>query len=213
VQFSVPRLVPLVPLGFRMSSARQTMTAAEYAAHRGCSDSYVRRMRRQGKLVTDGERIVVADSDRLLDDITDPVRGGNRAMSAGADAGQRGRAASGEVADAIHRERLAKARIAELELAQAAKELTRTDGVERAVFTLVRQALNELQGMKYQLRGRLAAATEVAVVDKLLDEHVAAICERMRKAARALNAEPLGAESVDRDDAGAALDADEAEPA
>ncbi|MCD9097058.1 hypothetical protein [Luteimonas fraxinea] len=191
-----------------MSSAGLTMTVAEYAAHRGCSDSYVRRLRRNGKLVLDGDRIVVTDSDRLVDDITDPVRGGNRAVPAGADAGQRGRAASGEVQDAIHRERLAKARIAELELAQAAKELTRTDGVERAVFTLVRQALNELQGMKWQLRGRLAAATDPAEVDTLLDEHVSAICARMRKAARALNAEPLGAEVVDHTEADVALDAD-----
>lgn len=196
-----------------MSSGTRLVSAADYAAHRGVSDSYIRRMRREGKLVCQGKLVDVDASDRLLDDVTDPVRGGNRALPAGADAGQRGRAASGEVQEAIHRERLAKARLAELELAREAGELTRTDGVERAVFTLVRQALNELQGMKYQLRGRLAAATDVAAVDALLDEHVGAICERMRKAARTLNAEPLGAEAVDVVEAGAALDADEAQPA
>lgn len=196
-----------------MSSGTQLVTVAAYAAHRGCSDSYIRRMRREGKLVCEGKLVDLTASDRLLDDVTDPVRGGNRAMPAGADAGQRGRAASAEVQDAIHRERLAKARLAELELAQAAKELTRTDGVERAVFTLVRQALNELQGMKYQLRGRLAAAADAAEVDALLDEHVTAICDRMRKAARALNAEPLGAEAVDVVAADDALDAGEAQPA
>lgn len=42
------------------------MTVAEYAAHRGCSDSYVRRLRRIGRLVVVGDLINVLASDVLL---------------------------------------------------------------------------------------------------------------------------------------------------
>jgi hypothetical protein len=44
------------------------MTVAEYATHRGCSDSYVRRMRREQRLVMgEGKLIDVAASDAKLE--------------------------------------------------------------------------------------------------------------------------------------------------
>lgn len=176
-----------------MSSGTALMSIADYAQHRGVSDSYIRRLRRQGKLALEGRLVRVVESDRLVDELTDPVRGGSRAEPAGADSAARGRAASSsEVQDAFHRERLAKAKMAELELGQAAKALTRADAVDRAVFTLVRQALENLQGMRGRLRDRLAAATTSADVDAILTGDIELTCTRMRAATEKLRAELRG---------------------
>ena len=165
------------------------MTVAEFAMHRGCSDSYIRRMRRLGKLVmaADGKRIVVTSSDALLDDITDPVRGGDRTPGA---------AARGEVP-------LARARLAELELGEESKELTRTKGVERAVFTLVRQALNSMLNMSGRLRAKLAAESDPRAVEALLDAEVRRIAETMQEEARQLLASELRDSLADADEVGA----------
>lgn len=197
VQVFVPGLVPLVPQVFRMSSGNVPayMSAAEYAAHRGCSDSFVRRLRRQGKLVCDGNRIHVAESDRLLANITDPVRGGDRSQAPGA-AGARA-AAADEVQEAIRRERMARAQMAELELGEAAKELIRADGVRRAVFTLARNALNQLQGMRGRLRDRLAATSDPREVERLLDEEIVGIASRMREATKALGVDAVAEPASD----------------
>ena len=178
------------PSGFRMSSAPDLMTVADYAARRGVSDSYIRRMRRQGKLVTEGRLVRVAASDHLLDNITDPVRGGNRTpISAGAEAGRRGGENADAVNDAIRRERLAKAQLAEIELAERAGELIRRDGVERTVYTLARAAINGMQGMRVRLRLRLAAESDPAKVDAMLAEEFDALCAEMRTAASKLSRE------------------------
>lgn len=182
------------------------MSVIEYAAHRGCSDSYIRRMRRTGKLVmhADGKRIHVAASDALLDDITDPIRGGDR--SAGAQA--RDPAAptynvlpigGPSVQEAVRRERLARARLAELELGEEAKELTRTKDVERAVFTLVRQALNGMMGLAGRLRAKLAAESDPHAVEAMLEAEVRRIADEMRKGARLLLEQP-GESSADAED-------------
>ncbi|MDH5832156.1 hypothetical protein QFW80_16685 [Luteimonas sp. M1R5S18] len=175
-----------------------TMTVAEYAAHRGCSDSYIRRMRRQGKLVVapGTSRIVVADSDALLDDITDPVRGGDRTREAAAAAVPVHThvvpPSAPSVQEAVRRERLAKAQLAELELGELTRALTRTVDVERTTFTLVRAALNEMMGMSGRLRAKLAATTDPAACAALLDAEVRLIAARMQEAAQRLAAERNG---------------------
>ena len=193
----------------------QLMTVAEYAAHRGVSDSYIRRMRRRGTLVLgDGDLIVVQASDELLDGITNPVRGGPRPGSGRAARGGSNRPAPADrdstadpvpeptpaagssfaaslaalpasisVQEAVRRERLARARLAELELGEQAGQLMRVDTVNRVVFTLVRQALNQLQGMNARLAKTLAAETDAFRVGALLDAEVANICQEMRAAA------------------------------
>ncbi|MDY4296816.1 MULTISPECIES: hypothetical protein [unclassified Xanthomonas] len=182
------------------------LSVADYAVHRGCSDSYIRRMRRLGKLVmhADGKRILVAQSDALLDDVTDPVRGGDR--SPGAELRRdvpTARVPPGDVPsvqEAVRRERLARARTAELELGELSKELTRVKGVERAVFTLVRQALNSMMNMSGRLRAKLAAESDPRAVEAMLDAEVRQIAEAMQMSARNL----LGASARD-----ASADADE----
>ncbi|RZZ81962.1 hypothetical protein EAT51_07845 [Pseudoxanthomonas winnipegensis] len=173
-------------------SSEATMTVAEFAVHRGCSDSYIRRMRRQGKLVmsADGKLIRVAASDALLDDVTDPVRGGDR--SAGAEVPRQPLPTYAIPLDAIstqeavRRERLARARTAELELGELSKELIRAKEAERAVFTLVRQALNAMMGMPSRLRATVAAESDPRACEALMEAEVRRIADDMRRGARTL---------------------------
>lgn len=172
---------------------RVVMTVAEYAARRGCSTSYVRRLRRNGRLVTQGELIDAEASDAALAASDDPLRGGKRtAGSVDTPLGDRadgGGAAIHPIADvpsikeAVRRERLAKARLAELELGEEAGDLTRRQDVYRDVFTLARQALERMRTMGSRLRTALAAESDPRQCQALIDAEIGLICADMQKAA------------------------------
>ncbi|TQD51257.1 hypothetical protein FKV25_01990 [Lysobacter aestuarii] len=171
------------------------MTTAEYAQHRGCSDSYVRRMRRDGRLILapDGKRIDVVASDALLAETSDPVRGGDRTgKPAPVDAQGAPTAIVAPLHDrvdlreAMRRERLAKARAAELSLGEQSGALTRTHDVRRDTFTLARQAMERLRRMGSKLRLKLAAESDPHACEQLINDEVARISEEMQKAAHAL---------------------------
>lgn len=194
------------------------MTAAEYASHRGVSDSYVRRMRRHGKLVTtaDGRRIVVADSDAMLDDITDPVRGGDRTAARQQPAeGATYRVPPSDVPsvqEAVRRERLAKAQLAELELGELTRALTRVRDVELTTFTLVREALNALMGIPGRIRSRLAAESSPQECEAIVEKEIRQVAEKLQRSAARLAARRAGAEEGgDADDAAALVDDGEVE--
>ena len=116
--------------------------------------------------------------------------------------------ASISVHEAVRRERLARARMAELELGEQAGQLMRVDTVNRVVFTLVRQALNQLQGMNARLAKTLAAETDAFRVGVLLDAEVANICQEMRAAAVKLLEGGETAGAAEHDDADADVDPD-----
>ncbi|MDN5924341.1 MAG: hypothetical protein L0H70_05015, partial [Xanthomonadales bacterium] len=93
------------------------MSNAEYAIHRGCSDSYVRRLKREQRLVlVDDGRIDAVASDALLASTGDPSRGGHKEdlRDPMTDVG----ATDISLREAMRRERLAKAQLAELELGE-----------------------------------------------------------------------------------------------
>lgn len=175
------------------------MTVAEYAAHRDCSDSYVRRLRRENRLTlaTDG-RIDVRASDARLAAEQDPLRGGDRTGKAGADGADQPAGehvptvAVGDVSlrEAMRRERLARARLAELELGEASRQLARVKEMERVAFTLARQTLERLRGIPSRLRNQLAAETSSRGCEALLDAEVAQVCAELQNAARELLAKP-----------------------
>lgn len=168
------------------------MTAAEYAVHRTVSDSYVRRMRREKRLVLgQGKLIDVAASDALLDETTDPTRGGDRTDKPTVDLVAAGAAVAASVEpiglrEAMRRERLARARLAELELGEEAKQLVRVKEVDRDVFTLARQALERLRSIPSRLRSQLAAESDARACEALLDAEVSKVCEDLQKAAEAM---------------------------
>ena len=177
------------------------LTTAQYAAHRRVSDSYVRRLRREERLVlhADGSIDPVA-SDALLDDTSDPLRGGDRTRKEPGDPTEpRGAEAPAaapaaplvpvpgvHLKEAVRRERLAKARSAELELGERAKELTRVKDVQREVFTLARQGLERLRTMGSRLRGKLAAETDPRACEALIDAEVRQVCEDLQAGATRL---------------------------
>ena len=170
-----------------MTEPKPTMSVAEYAAHRSCSDSYVRRMRREDRLVlTNTGLIDVQASDAKLARQGDPLRGGNR--QAGHEAEEPDTSQPGDISlrEAMRRERLARARLAELELGEEAKQLARVKDVDRAVFTLARQALERLRSIPSRLRKSLAAETDPRACEALLDAEVAKVCEELQKAVAAM---------------------------
>lgn len=174
------------------------MTTAEYAAHRGVSDSYVRRLRRTGRVVTCPHGEINANAtDVLLADALDPLRGGDRTeVDAAAPTLIVPAAPAGgsppSVHEAVRRERLARARLAELELGEVTRELTRRRDVERAVVTLVRQAIERFRLSSSRLRTRLAAASEPRQCEALLDEELELICKDLQKDANKLIAKLAG---------------------
>lgn len=85
--------------------------------------------------------------------------------------------------EAVRRERLAKARLAELELGEAAGDLTRRAEVQRQVFTLARQALERMRTMGSRLRTRLAAESDARACEAIINAEIAEICEDMQRAA------------------------------
>lgn len=170
---------------------------SEFARIRGCAASYVTKLGHQGRLVLDatGKLVDVAATIALLERTDDPARGGDRtgkpdtATSAPVSAAQAPRDSSaapsappsaedgtqrhgltmeGAYKTAATRERIAKARLAELELAEKAGALVLRAEVEAAVFGLARQAMDALDAIPDRLSAQLAAVTDAAAVHQLL---------------------------------------------
>lgn len=173
-----------------MSSESSGMSVDDYAAHRKCSARYVRRLRKDGRLVyTRGGLIDAAATDALLAATSDPLRGGNRMQAAGSDSGalqpdgKESAIEPGSLRHAMQRERAARAGIAELELGELAGDLVRRKLAERATFTLVRQALERMRSMGSRLRTRLAAESDPRECEAILDKEIREISEDMQTAA------------------------------
>jgi hypothetical protein len=179
------------------------MTQKQFALARGWSESYVSKLKRQGRLVMTAAGLVnVEATDRLVANTADPARGGDRtagalpgdpmaaetpAGAAGAARGSSGSAGKGSLEQdagyrsAATRERLAKARIAELELAELAGALVRRDDVERLVFALARMAMDKMLAIPERLGGQLAVETDVARCEQLLETELRDACDSMTR--------------------------------
>lgn len=175
-----------------MSSHPEFMTISEYAAHRKCAPSYAHRLRRQGRLVNGpGKFINWAASDAKLLAESDPLRGGDRSGSndgaplpAAPGSSQAPIAAEGGLRDAVRRERLAKAQLAEFEVGVVRRTLVQRKEVETAVFTLVRQALERMRSMPSRLRAKLAAESDARKCELLIDEEIRQMCADMKEASQ-----------------------------
>lgn len=186
----------------------QHMKVADYARHRGCSDSLVRRYRRSGLVLSCEHGLIdVAATDKSLLDNIHPIRGGNRtdpptpaAMPASAPppaaadtplASRKPESAllvsdppiAQSFNEALRRERFARARLAEVELEERLGKLIIKQEAERATVTLVRHAIVRMRLMGSRLRGTLAAESDARKVESLIDAEVDAICDDFRKAA------------------------------
>lgn len=168
------------------------LTQAEYAAARGVSAAYVTKLKRQGRLVIAASgKVNVEATDRLIDATRDPARGGDRRPkdvpgdSSGGDpagAGARKRqavAVVGSYDDAARRERMAKAQIAELELAELSGQLIRRDQVERVIFALARKAQDALLSLSERVSGAVAAESDAFRCAEIIDAEARKIASTM----------------------------------
>lgn len=183
------------------------LTQKQYALARGVSESYVSKLKRQGRMVFTAAGLVnVEATDRLVANTADPARGGDRTAGASpADAMAAEPQASAPAASrasgkgsleqdagyrsAATRERLAKARIAELELAELAGALVRREDVDRLVFGLARMAMDKMLAIPERLGGQLAVETDVAVCEKLVEDELRSACEGMTRIDQLLSPE------------------------
>lgn len=169
------------------------MTQAEYARARGWSKPYVTKLKQQGKLAFDADgSINVEATDALLQISRDPARGGDRRPAAERPAGARGgtgqgagvgRVPGGEpdgtYSSAAAREKIARARIAELELAELSGLLVRRDQVERVIFGLARQAQDALLTLADRLAPALAAESDAFRCATLIDTEVREVIKQL----------------------------------
>lgn len=202
-----------------MAGESRFATRSEFARIRGCSGPYVTKLGHQGRLVLDasGKLIDVDATIALLDRTDDPARGGDRtgkplvatsasassvqaegqgvalpAVPAAAGGDSRQRQADGDSAykSAATRERIAKARMAELELAEKAGTLVLKAEVDAAIFGLARQAMDALDAIPDRLSVQLAALTDAGAVHKLLSDELRHVMQEMAAAKRKAEPEP-----------------------
>jgi phage terminase Nu1 subunit (DNA packaging protein) len=191
-----------------MAGESRYVTRAEFARLRNCSGPYVTKLGHQGRLVLDasGKLVDVAATIALLERTDDPARGGDRtgkpaaaptlALPAPGQVAPATQPAPGVVGDsapvpaeegtayktAATRERIAKARLAELELAEKSGNLVRRDEVEAAVFGLARQAQEALDAIADRLSTQLAAETDPARVHQLLSDDLRRVMQQLAAA-------------------------------
>jgi hypothetical protein len=97
-----------------------------------------------------------------------------------AGAGSDGTAGAGmSYQEAARRERMAKARLAELELAEAAGDLLRKDVVQRVWFSLARQAQQKLRTVKYRLSNQLATESDPQRIAAMLDAELVQVINEL----------------------------------
>ena len=194
------------------------MKVREYAAHCGRSDSLIRRYRRNGLvLICEHGLIDVVATDKSLLDNLHPLRGGDRTAPSATDATPPPPSADTPTAsralesappasnpmegqslpEAVRRERLARARLAEIELGEKRGDLIIKNEAQRATVTLVRHAIVRMRLMGSRMRGTLAAESDPRKVEALIDAEVDAICDDFRKAAELMAAGQVIAAQVD----------------
>lgn len=173
------------------------MSKAEFARHLNVSDSYVSKLDRQKRLVKDSAGLIMVTQSKLMIDATrDPGRGGDRTApkNMAAPAQDEPRAEQGAVAmpgaaagqmsynEAARREKVAKARTAELEQAEAAGELIRRDSVERVIFGLARTAMEALRNVAPRIAGQLATTSDARDCERIVDAELQKVIKKLSKA-------------------------------
>lgn len=186
-----------------------SMSQKEYADSRGFSEPYVSKLKKAGKIAfTPDGRVNVEATDMILNATRDPSRGGDRRPGVipaaasqpdgdgGSPSGSAGRRTAtdgdGTYNAAATRERVAKARIAELELAELAGQLVRRDQVDRVVFDVSRQAMDALLTLSDRLAPAVAAEADAFRCAELINAEV-------REILKSLAAAEIGERLVERD--------------
>jgi len=158
----------------RQDVARQLVSQAEYARHRGVSRQYISRLAKAGVLVMRGGKVDVAASDAVLDDRPEKIS--EAATSGPVEAGaQTTTYAQAKLADMLFRARLRK-----LEYETKSGKLIPTDEVKAVWFKQARQIRDKLLAVPAKLAPQLAALGEVRAVRELLDTEIEGILKGLQ---------------------------------
>lgn len=143
-------------------------TRKEYAEHLGCSIPMITKHDKAGRLIFNDDGLIdVRRSDALIEANTD-TRGGDHAGGGGSKV---------SYLAAKTKEANARAIKAELEAAEMADALARTEGIEKVAFDLARQAREQLSSVADRLSETLANESDAAKVHDLLTDEYNRICE------------------------------------
>ena len=159
----------------------------EFAALRGVKPPLVTRWKQRGLLVmsADGERVLVAESMAKLDATLHPGRGGDRTGKPATPVVVVDRVPIDPIDDRASyvvnasREKLARAQLAELELAERAGKVLDAGAAADAVAKLAGQAKALMLAMPRRLAPALTLATDVAVVERLLGDEMRKACDAL----------------------------------
>jgi phage terminase Nu1 subunit (DNA packaging protein) len=148
-----------------------TSTQSEFATLIGKDKSYVTRLKQAGRLVlvqtSDGERVDVEASQALLAKTADPAHGGQDAeRGRGA-----GKAANGSYNDARTRNELAKAQMAELDLAVQQGKLVDAEEARLFAADLATSFRSALEILPDRLAPELVPLKETEEVRAVLVEN------------------------------------------
>jgi phage terminase Nu1 subunit (DNA packaging protein) len=149
----------------------RVMSQAEYAKARGVSKSMVTQYKHAGRLVlTPDGKVDVDATDRKLSETLHPTKGGNQ---------QAAPPVSGHQAlhDARLRDRLARARKAELEADILEGTLVRRADVEHAARSLGLQARDALSTIPDRLAPMLATQSDPGKIHTLLAEELRRVAQ------------------------------------
>jgi phage terminase Nu1 subunit (DNA packaging protein) len=167
------------------------MSQSEYARARGVSRQLVSRWKKQGRLVvTDDGQVDVQASDRVLRDVLDPTRGGDRtgkraaaidqaAADAGAVVTEDGQVMSLE--EARRRELASRAIKQELETAQLQGELVTKESVMRAAQDQGLKHMEQLRSVPDRIAHQLHSAPTAEDARRLLAEELERIAAEFRE--------------------------------
>lgn len=159
----------------------------DFAALRGVKPPMVTRWKQRGLLVmsADGERVLVAESIARLDATLHPGRGGDRTGKPAAPVVVVDRVPLDPVDDRASyvvnasREKLARAQLAELELAERAGKVLDASASAGTMAKLVSQAKALLLALPRRLAPAVTLATDVAVVERLLGDEMRKACDAL----------------------------------
>lgn len=160
----------------RNPSGPESLSQRDYAHRRGISEAMVSKYKSSGRLALDANgQVLVLESDALLADVLDPLRGGNRTAPAGQE----------KISYLAAKTEEARARAAKagMEAELMAGTLVRVAEVEAEAFARARGAQELLMALPDRLSPLLAVESDPAKVHALLTDELRRVCQAISEIA------------------------------
>jgi hypothetical protein len=157
-----------------LAEARQLMSQAEYARHRGKSRQYISRLAKAGVLVMRGGKVDVAASDAVLDDRPEPVS--ERVVAAPAEVAAGTTYAQAKTADMVFRAKLRK-----LEHDARVGKLVEADVVKQRWASILVELKERILAVPDKLAPEVTALTDERQVREVLKREMHALINTLRE--------------------------------